>query len=235
MNRILCFIITIILLLLTLLLLIRYRQEENYTLQHGKNICIVGNGPLSKEDRKFINSNHCDEVWRFNDMKNMEYGERCDGQFIRDNGKTYSGLEIRSKFDINNIPIIAIKGGDGHWFTLKRLLWPLFNFLDSNKVLPKEYTKKIIDINNPNFKLYNNCTKCPNDCKANSYLKFTSGAIGISYFQDQQNVENIHILGMNFIERSFLKVGHEMNEKSFLDSCCTKCNIHKTYKNTYLP
>ena len=161
----------------------------------------------------------------------MEYGERCDGQFIRDNGKTYAGLEIRKKFGINNIPIIAIKGGGGHWFTLKRLLWPLFNFLDSDKVLPKEYTKKIIDIDKPNFKLYNNYPKCPNDCKANSFLKFTSGAIGISYFQDQQNVENIHILGMNFIEMP----GHEINEKSFIDSCCTKCNIHQTYKNTYLP
>ena len=227
MNIIVCFVIPIILLIILLLT----RQEEKYTLQHGKNICIVGNGPLTKEDREFINSNHCDEVWRFNDMKNMEHGERCDGQFIRDNGKTYSGLEIRSKFDINNIPIIAIQGGDGIWFTLKRLFYPLLNFLNSDNVLPKEYTKKIINIDNPNFKLYNNCPKCPNNCKSNSYLKFTSGAIGISYFQDQQDVENIHILGMNFIEMP----GHEINEKSFIDSCCTKCNIHQTYKNTYLP
>lgn len=227
MNIIVCFVILIILLIILLLT----SQEEKYTLQHGKNICIVGNGPLTKEDREFINSNHCDEVWRFNDMKNMEHGERCDGQFIRDNGKTYSGLEIRSKFDINNIPIIAIQGGDGIWFTLKRLFYPLLNFLNSDNVLPKEYTKKIINIDNPNFKLYNNCPKCPNNCKSNSYLKFTSGAIGISYFQDQQDVENIHILGMNFIEMP----GHEINEKSFIDSCCTKCNIHQTYKNTYLP
>ena len=60
MNRLLCFVITIILLLLIILLLTS--KQEKYTLRHGKNICIVGNGPLSKEDRDFINSKHCDEV-----------------------------------------------------------------------------------------------------------------------------------------------------------------------------
>ena len=53
------------------------------------NVCVVGNGPLSKYDRDFIESSECDEVWRFNDMKNMKKGERCDGRFVRSNGRNF--------------------------------------------------------------------------------------------------------------------------------------------------
>lgn len=46
-------------------------------------VTLVGNGPLNDADRDAINKSAC--VIRFNDMKNMEKGDKVDGVAVRDN------------------------------------------------------------------------------------------------------------------------------------------------------
>ena len=173
------------------------------------NVCLVGNGPLSQDDRKFIESSECDQVWRFNDMKNMRIGERCDGQFVRSFGENYWGIHNPPKFVNKNIPLIAIG--------------------EATRELPKDRVQDVLETSRLS---YEDCA-CRNDCTSNANWHFTSGAIGISYFEKRQDVKTINILGMNFSRAKDSQ--HEEDEKAILDACCTKCNIRPTFKNTYLP
>jgi hypothetical protein len=177
------------------------------------NICLIGNGPLSEIDRTFIESSECGQVWRFNDMKNMNLGERCDGRFVRSNGYNYWGIINPPKFDVTNVPMIAI--GES-----KLNLSPY-----------KQLQKILIDTN-----IFSNCKDCFNSCSTDKSLNgwaFSSGAIAISYFEGRRDVANLHIFGMNFMFT--LGSQHDKNQNVMVDSCCTKCIVHKTYKNTYYP
>ena len=80
---------------------------------------------------------------------------------------------------------------------------------------------------------YTDCKDCVDGCKSKTPVGYTSGAIGISYFQQRQDVQKITILGMNFMQPK--GNGHDTNEKPKMDSCCTKCKIRKTPQNTYHP
>ena len=82
----------------------------------GLGVCVVGNGPLSSEDREFINSTKCDEVWRFNDMKNMRKGERCDGRFVRYHGRPpgYWGISNPPKIAVPKAAKRIYMGGPKH-------------------------------------------------------------------------------------------------------------------------
>ena len=51
------------------------------------DICVVGNGPLSKENRAQIQK--CELVVRFNDCKNMKKNERMDIHVMREIGNKH--------------------------------------------------------------------------------------------------------------------------------------------------
>ena len=179
------------------------------------HLCVVGNGPLSLSDRDFINSpSQCDEVWRFNDMKNMEKGDRCDGRFVRLNQSgNFWGITNPPKNLTRNVPIIQI--GESS----KKLITP-----------PGCPVKQVLKTHELS---YTDCKDCVDGCKSKTPVGYTSGAIGISYFQQRQDVQKITILGMNFMQPK--GNGHDTNEKPKMDLCCTKCSIRKTPQNTYFP
>jgi hypothetical protein len=72
------------------------------------DICVVGNGPLSKENRAQIQK--CELVVRFNDCKNMKKNERMDIHVMREIGNkhTYSGFNECKLKDNSNMDIVLV-------------------------------------------------------------------------------------------------------------------------------
>tara|TARA_B100000683_G_scaffold242009_1_gene250448 strand:- start:5276 stop:5794 length:519 start_codon:yes stop_codon:yes gene_type:complete len=64
-------------------------------------VCVVGNGPLTLEDRRRIDA--CPFVIRFNDRKNLLPGERTDLLALRDKGDGWHG---ESRCDASPVVLI---------------------------------------------------------------------------------------------------------------------------------
>lgn len=68
-------------------------------------VCVVGNGPLSRSDREAIDK--CQKVIRFNDTKNKLDYEKTDLLFLRDNGSGWWGTE-----KCGNTPVVLLENPD---------------------------------------------------------------------------------------------------------------------------
>lgn len=176
-------------------------------------MCLVGNGPLSQDDRTFFASKqNCDTVVRFNDAKNLRQGERCDLHVVR-----------------------AVK--DGYWGTSHShpafpLQAPLF-VIGGTGELPRGrnvYTR-LMSAGNHVFDHCKGCKGCITDGATHPWL-FQSGAYVLSFFQDHPMVGKIHTFGMNFKNDS---PEHASFSAQDVRDCCSKCVVHKTYKMTYKP
>ncbi len=172
------------------------------------DVCLVGNGPISDADRTFINSNACDQVVRFNDMKNITQGERCDVHVVRSNGNRFWGIVNPPKIDIGKVPLLQIGG--------------------SRASIAGQDVLDVLD--NQAARIY---PSCAHDQRA-ATKTFTSGALVMSYFNEKPSVRTIHVFGMNFLPAK--NNTHDVNrEKVLHDWCCDKCQIHKTSRQTYYP
>lgn len=177
----------------------------------GLEVCVVGNGPLSSKDREFINSTKCDEVWRFNDMKNFRKGERVDGHIVRSNGRGgsgYHGLNKRTEKKLSSLD----------WSAVKRM------YMGGPKGDIDAHGHKI----DAHGYIFPSCHKK----KSRAASAFTSGATALSYFEGRDDVDSINVLGMNFLPG---RAKHERGEKKIIEKCCTKCHVRKPPKNTYAP
>jgi hypothetical protein len=172
---------------------------------YGK-VCLVGNGPISEENRRFIASDECDTVVRFNDMKNAREGERCDLHVTRSNGNDYWGIINRPVVDFGKVPLLLI----------------------GRAKKPPPEDRRVVDVLERGVGLYNGCNGHKQPKKS-----LTSGAMVMSFFQEIPSVSIIHTFGMNFIHTTSF---HDIkNEKTVHDVCCTKCIFHQTPTQTYLP
>mgnify|MGYP001245262042 CR=1 FL=1 len=196
------------------------------------NICIVGNGPLSEENREQIKSSDlCDKVVRFNDMKNMKPEEPVDLHVVRSWGKSWWGLAEHPNKKTNytgrpdvDVPLIVIgEARRGGQLPENKEVYK-FVTRNKNKTKPGPTPRSI----------YDGCEFCGGSCVSNAH-NFTSGAHAISLFQADTDVENIHVFGMNFTTNLKPKHQHATNEFELHSNCCTKCTIHKTPKDTYAP
>ena len=187
----------------------------------SKEITVVGNGPLSPDDRQMIEQSAC--IFRFNDRKNMLAGDRTDVHVVRDN--TIHAINRAQQDDVCILPIAA------RWSTLDKLndlrnqdyklLEPLLIYESYHK------KDKVIDDSAVIFP----------SCKAKSFHAEqvhgpTSGAAVIDWLEQDPSVETIHVFGMNWNKRDphvdFVK-------KKLVETCCTKCEFHKTESPSYFP
>ena len=173
-------------------------------------VAVVGNGKISKIDRENIEKS--DYVLRFNDMKYFKNGERVDGHFCRHRilDNKYPGLNMFNKED--NIYSILC--------ALKKYEVPANIFYELESGIER----------------YNLFINCNNNENVEKYKKkvekwVSSGIVAISELQKNENVNEIHVYGMNW---NFPVAGvHSPLEKDLINSCCTKCNINKINTESY--
>lgn len=210
-------IFTILLLSLCITLIIIKKKTESFlnintkqsnigftNVLHG-NVALVGNGPVSEEQRKEINTKNFDFVLRFNDMKNYRVGDRVDVLVCR---------EIENTHEYNN---------SNHCNKCKKMLVGMHakEDLDRNGANMYIETKKM-----HYFELFNR--------KENFFLNQqpSTGAIVISEIQTNSKVKKIDVYGMNF---NHISPVHNKNEGNIIRKYCEKCRFHKTPSKTYLP
>ena len=143
-------------------------------------------------------------------MKNMRAGERCDGHFVRSFGQGFWGIENPPKFAADDVSLISI-GQSDHALPTDRHV----HALPDTKRAP-----------------YPSCPEHA-DATSDAPWGYTSGAIAIGYFQERADVQRIDVLGMNFTQSADSK--HDTREKPMMNACCSKCVVHPTPRNTYLP
>ena len=189
----------------------------NWSDLNCSNITVVGNGPLSSQDRAEIESSDC--VLRFNDMKNKREEEKTDIHVIR--FPSAGGID---KMSIPFIPVIE-KESDRALFqkSTRPILSELQVFIENVK-------KNSID---PNLSVFPGCRKCDekNACKHSSALLGPStGALVISELEQDKSVSKIHVYGMNWNAGDW----HiDFKDPTLVPECCTKCVIHPTHTNKY--
>ena len=78
----------------------------------SNTIAIVGNGPLSEEQRQQINSGKFTCVIRFNDLKNKKTDDRMDIHIVRYTNGAFPGIE--SYKHVPKLPIKPSRREPGH-------------------------------------------------------------------------------------------------------------------------
>ena len=134
-----------------------------------RNICVVGNGPLSDSQRRDIkNEESCPFVIRFNDMKNKESNDKTSLQVARERENThiYEGYNTTDTH-----PVILV--GNHASIDMK----------DNSRVIDR------IELQNENMDVFENCRI--------KVKKPTSGTLLLNYLNTNYDGE-IKIYGMNW-------------------------------------
>ena len=146
-------------------------------------------------------------VVRFNDMKNMQRGERCDLHVVRWNGASWWGIQNPPAY-VTDAPLVVIGRN-------ARVLVPA--------------QRGIHDTIDSFMDAYDGQCAAPGD------WGFSSGTVVLSYLQALSNVQRIDVFGMNFKFRTDVDTGHSRRERTCNHAHCTKCVFHDPPTDSYLP
>uniref|UniRef100_A0A6C0IY35 Uncharacterized protein n=1 Tax=viral metagenome TaxID=1070528 RepID=A0A6C0IY35_9ZZZZ len=178
------------------------------------SIAVVGNGPISKADRYFINSQNC--IIRFNDQKNKLKDERTDVLVLRNNT-----IHLSQK-DSTIWPVIPFcKTIEDYQVKYHKLIKPIHvyeDLCDDDRNVQEMKSKKV----------YNNCIK--QNIHGNATSGISTGTAVLSSLQNDDNIESINVFGMNF-NGGWWHV--DFNDPNLSNICCTKCIFHKTRMEQY--
>ena len=198
--------ITIILILLIVIIFYIYflytNNYKNYKNLHGMHnkiindqlvIAVVGNGEISNKDR--IKINKCDIICRFNDTKNLNFFERTDILFVRQNGITNKifGL-INYKPTINCKEIVFVGSWKQHYDMLRK-----YNNIPIDMIVIYEehcelpISNCMINSNNKTILFEKKKYNIP---YTRSFL--SSGFIAIYYLLNKYPNSKLEIFGMNW-------------------------------------
>lgn len=213
--------ITLLLVLINIINFKEYKVDNYLNDFVSGTVAVVGNGPLSEQDR--LNINNSDYVIRFNDLKNFRDGERCDIHAIRHHG-------VFGFKSINKTPhysrVMPVAPNPNLVFNSKDLsdrigLGPLFLFD------PRE--NNVLSSSNRVFK----DSLCNEECiPSNSEFGISTGTAVIDALENCNSVNKINIYGMNWNgEHEHLDFKYPHIVKKY----CNKCKIYKTKSNNYLP
>ena len=168
-----------------------------------QRVCVVGNGPLTPAERREINAS-CDTVYRFNDLKNWETGDRIDVHVQREWERTHK------------------YAGEGMAPHARPLLVGIHASEDAGPGATALTTRGVRA-----YDVFGAC-KPHNPVSRNP----STGSILLSELQADQNVSGIDVYGMNWSFSK--QQGHSAQEGELIDECCTKCAIHQTSRSTYV-
>jgi len=224
---------------IAVILLVSLVIYQNYiTYNSNKKIngtvAVVGNGPISEEDRKNINK--FDTIIRFNDMKNKTRGEKTSIHIVR---------QISPKDDFfgktnmkRGVPIILIATKKEYAEKCKQK----YNMLDY--IIVNEPSRNSYEAGKDN-EMFQGCSLCKTESclEIDSDLGPSSGIVILDYLNKNPNIDKIEVFGMNwnFHLKNYgggtkiydTKLHHMGNEGKIVNSCCNKCVIHTPPKDTY--
>lgn len=177
------------------------------------HVIVVGNGHLSEVNRYAIQDRSIsDIVIRFNDMNSWRYGERVDVHVTRLQG----GLSPVLPYDAEE------------WYVT----------VDPSSAPPRaalvlgvyESSRGPQNTVSSTMRLFSRCNPCPHCAHNWTLLGPSTGAIVLSYLQEDSLVHSIDIFGMNW--------NGDLPHNDFLDHdivrrCCLKCTVHVTPDGNY--
>jgi len=197
-------------------------------------VAVVGNGPISDEDRKNINK--FDTIIRFNDMKNKTKKEKTSIHVVR---------QISPKDDFfgktsmkRGVPIILIATKKEYVEKCKQK----YNMLDY--IIVNEPSRDSYEAGKDN-EMFQGCSLCKKESclEIDSDLGPSSGIVILDYLDKNSNINKIEVFGMNwnFHLKNYgggdkiynTKLHHMGNEGKIVNTCCKKCVIHTPPKETY--
>lgn len=179
-----------------------------FGMKNCKHVTVVGNGPLSDDQRKSINESDC--VVRFNDMKNRRFGDKTDVLALRENV-----LHLAQEEDVPILPILSRKDN----------LQKVDNFLSPIVIFEPQFKDDNIL---KDATLFENCSFARTHSEA--YHGPSSGAAVIDFLEKNDYCESIHIYGMNWNS----KIDHiDFKHDTLVKDCCTKCVLHPTHDRSY--
>tara|TARA_B110000046_G_C12957708_1_gene383075 strand:+ start:697 stop:1344 length:648 start_codon:yes stop_codon:yes gene_type:complete len=183
-------------------------------------VAVVGNGPISEEDRQEINRDY-DCVVRFNDMKTYRKGDALTVQVSRDVHGYMPGV---NKADVPLWPVAHNSDVVAHNGALRgrNVLDPLLVHESSNGD-----ENEIVD-----GVLFPGCDACDSrECRhSESRAGPSTGALVLNALERSPAVDSLHVYGMNWNGGA-----HHVDFKhpNVVADCCTKCVIHRTANEEY--
>lgn len=187
-------------------------------------VCLVGNGPLSEEDR--IKINNCKQIIRFNSVKNFKEGERIDVHTVR----CSSAYFLRDLKMLPDVPKIII-------FTNKKEIQKYRKQLKKYKLLTPIFTYEPGRSDDMSYmkdqSIFDKCNMClNNECKySNTISGVSTGTVVINHLESLHNIKKIYVFGMNWNgEHAHL----DFANPEIVPKCCRKCIIHKTATKNYI-
>lgn len=176
----------------------------------GLVVAVVGNGPISRQDRREIAE--ASKVIRFNDVNNFWEGEKTTLRVVR----------------------------HPSWFTLKHVGAPKWHVAPTNGLAPDDaalvtgvYERQHghDNILSSDARLFPSCY-CNDDClQSTTWAGPSTGGIALSVLQELENVETIDVYGMNWNGPADMHV--DFANRTLITDCCTKCVIHPTASDNY--
>jgi len=176
----------------------------------GMDVAVVGNGPISRADRREIEE--AAVVIRFNDVNNYWEGEKTTLRVVR----------------------------HPSWFTLKHISVPKWHVAPTDGLAPSDaalvtgvYERQHGSENllPDTARLFPSCN-CGDDClESRTWAGPSTGGVALSVLQEIQNVETIDVYGMNWNGPADMHI--DFANRTMVPDCCTKCVIHPTASNDY--
>tara|TARA_B100001741_G_scaffold165345_1_gene136617 strand:- start:11816 stop:12406 length:591 start_codon:yes stop_codon:yes gene_type:complete len=174
-------------------------------------ITVVGNGPISDDDREQISTAKC--VVRFNDMKNMRSDELIHIRALRQNTLHMS----KEDHAYCHLPVIE---NDSQ-----------FNHVKGNTLLPIFVTERNHDNKFEDLSFFLNCKNGTTHMDSNTAHGPSTGGAVLDFFNNISKVKRIDVYGMNWNSN----VHHiDFKHKNIVHDCCNKCHIHSTLNNDYI-
>lgn len=176
----------------------------------GLDVAVVGNGPISRADRKEIAQ--ASRVIRFNDVNNYWEGEKTTLRVVR----------------------------HPSWFTLKHVGAPKWHVAPTDNLAPSDaelvtgvYERQhgSDNILPASTRLFPSCF-CGDSClESATWAGPSTGGVALSVLQELDNVATINVYGMNWNGPADMHI--DFANGTMVQDCCTKCVVHPTSTDAY--
>ena len=176
----------------------------------SRSISVVGNGPISEEDRAEIAKST--SVLRFNDANNYRDGEKTTLRVVR----------------------------HPSWFMLQHIGAPLWHVAPTTDLVPSnarlftpvyESQHGHHNLISAGARIFPSCNCGPSCLQASTWAGPSTGAVALSVLQELPTIERIEEYGFN--GNGDAKMHIDIANKTLLSGCCTKCTFHPTSSSSY--
>jgi hypothetical protein len=176
----------------------------------SRSISVVGNGPISEEDRAEIAKST--SVLRFNDMNSRRFGEKTSLRVVR----------------------------HPSWITFQHTDAPLWHVAPTTQLVPSDaqlftpvYESQHGHHNliGAGARIFPSCNCGPSCLQASTWAGPSTGAVALSVLQELPTIERIEVYGFNGNGNADMHI--DFANKTLLSGCCTKCTFHPTSSSSY--